>query len=358
MICPLLDHYSTNTMDSRELKFVLKLLAAPDYRAAIATIKPNLRTKASERDSLCRVLRDRGLVDCDEQVTRFRLAPAGRALLKLDTQRLPVSEDEILLLQAASLGSAEVKAVALTGDRLQAAIERAIGRGFIKAEKTMIETVWLTQRGLDYLREEFSPSGTALELSLDHLADYLRFLRKFQTQAPQAIADRATVSPAQSSPRNPTLTHDPQTESPASSIAHVSRDQVSGDQDSVSPIQSPPSSTPNSPRPSAQDSPPELTANLENTTLQAPITGDRLYDLIAQLDRQHNTHNYLPIYYLRDRLQPMMDREVVDRALYALQRADRLELSSLQEAAHYTAEEINAGIPQDIGGPLFFLIRT
>ena len=336
-------------MDSRELKFVLKLLGAPQYRSPIAAIKPNLRTKASERDSLCRVLRDRGLVDCDEQVTRFRLAPAGRALLKLDTQRLPVSEDEILLLQTASVGSVEVKDVALSGDRLQAAIHRAIGRGFIKAEKTMIETVWLTQRGLDYLREEFSPSGTALELSLDHLADYLRFLRKFQTQAPLAIADQTTVSPVQS--------FDSLTASPKSSIAQI-REQAPEEQALeehgwVTPVQASPSSPPSD----TQDSPPGLMANSENPNRPAPITGDRLYDLIAQLDQEYNTHNYLPIYYLRDRLQPMMDRETVDRALYALQRADRLELSSLQEAAHYTAEQINAGIPQDIGGPLFFLIR-
>lgn len=336
MVCStsLTVHGLTNIMDSRELKFVLKLLGSPDYRASIASIKPNLRTKASERDSLCRVLCDRGLVDCDEQVTRFRLAPAGRALLKLDTQRLPVSADEIALLQAGRDGSVEVHDVPLSGDRLQTAIGRSLDRGFIKAEKTKIETVWLTQRGLDYLREEFSPSGTALELSLDHLSEYLRFLRKFQTHSPEAKSTRSpTVSATPADvidplPDEPTdaspLTIDRPTDRPLNPTLTVSSNPV--------PAQNPPP--------------------------QTPITGDQLYDLIAQLDREHNTNNYLPIYHLRDRLQTAMHRDDLDRALYALQRQDRIELSSLQEAAHYTAEQVNAGIPQDIGGPLFFLIRT
>ncbi|TAF57007.1 MAG: hypothetical protein EAZ61_02345 [Oscillatoriales cyanobacterium] len=325
-------------MDSRELKFVLKLLGSPDYQAPIASIKPNLRTKASERDSLCRVLRDRGLVDCDEQVTRFRLAPAGRALLKLDTQRLPVSADEITLLQAGCDGSVEVKDVPLAGDRLQTAIGRALDRGFIKAEKTTIETVWLTQRGLDYLREEFTPSGTALELSLDHLADYLRFLRKFQTRSPEAKPARAIVENL-----NPSSL--PETSSPVL-LEPVSAS--SADPQGVTPPLSVSSTVATPPPPVAQPL----------QTSHAGLTSDQLYDLIAQLDRQYNTHNYLPIYHLRDRLHTVMDREMLDQALYALQREDRLELSSLQEAAHYTPEQINAGIPQDIGGPLFFLIRT
>ena len=323
-------HCWANPMDSRELKFVLKLLGSPNYQAPIASIKPNLRTKASERDSLCRVLRDRGLVDCDEQVTRFRLAPAGRALLKLDTQRLPVSADEITLLQAGRDGSVEVYDVPLSGDRLQAAIGRSLDRGFIKAEKTKIETVWLTQRGLDYLREEFSPSGTALELSLDHLSEYLRFLRKFQTHSPEA---KSTRSPTVSA--TPTDAIDPLPDEPTDA-SPLTTDRPLNPTLTVS----------SNPVP-AQNSPP-----------QTSITGDQLYDLIAQLDREHNTNNYLPIYHLRDRLQTAMNRDALDRALYALQRHDRIELSSLQEAAHYTPEQINAGIPQDIGGPLFFLIRT
>lgn len=319
-------------MDSRELKFVLKLLGSPDYQAPIASIKPNLRTKASERDSLCRVLRDRGLVDCDEQVTRFRLAPAGRALLKLDTQRLPVSEDEITLLQAGRDGSVEVKDVPLSGDRLQAVIGRSLDRGFIKAEKTKIETVWLTQRGLDYLREEFSPSGTALELSLDHLSEYLRFLRKFQTHSPQAQTTRSpTVSPT-----------------PADMIDPFPEAQIG--------VKASPSTTDRPQNPTLTVSSNQVPT--QNSPPQTPITGDQLYDLIAQLDREYNTNNYLPIYHLRDRLQGALDRDTLDRALYTLQRQDRIELSSLQEAAHYTAEQVNAGIPQDIGGPLFFLIRT
>ncbi|MGB7059636.1 MAG: hypothetical protein WBD58_18175, partial [Geitlerinemataceae cyanobacterium] len=68
--------------------------------------------------------------------------------------------------------------------------------------------------------------------------------------------------------------------------------------------------------------------------------------------------NYLPIYHLRQQLQPPLSREELDRSLYQLQRDDTIELSSLQEAIHYTSEQIDAGIPQQIGGPLFFIIRN
>ena len=80
--------------------------------------------------------------------------------------------------------------------------------------------------------------------------------------------------------------------------------------------------------------------------------------MIQNLDRELATDNYLPIFYLRQKLQPPLSREEVDQALYRLQRNDKIELSSLQEAIAYTPEQIEAGIPQDIGGPLFFIIVT
>jgi len=314
-----------DVMDSRELKFVLKLLGAPDYRAPSADIKPNLRTKAAERDSICRELCDRGLVDCDDRVLRFRATPAGKALLALDVQRLPVSEDEVELLRAGRDASADVKDLDLPDDRAQAALARAVDRGFLKVEKTKIETVWLTQRGLEYLRDEFTPTGTALELSLDHLSEYLRFLRKFQQSPP------TPAPPPFATPRSP--------QSPRSTARST------GDR-AVRP---------------ANPAPPDRAAAASTQTVipsRQPPSPDDIYELIAQLDREHATNNYLPIYHLRDRLAAVLDRDGLDRALYALQRQDRIELSSLQEAAHYTADQVAAGIPQDIGGPLFFAIRT
>lgn len=91
-----------------------------------------------------------------------------------------------------------------------------------------------------------------------------------------------------------------------------------------------------------------------NSPLSKP--GDEeILQVIRDLDHELGTENYLPIFHLRQKLQPPLTRDELDQALYYLQRNDQIELSSLQEAVAYTPEQIEAGIPQEIGGPLFFV---
>jgi hypothetical protein len=73
------------------------------------------------------------------------------------------------------------------------------------------------------------------------------------------------------------------------------------------------------------------------------------------LDQEHNTNNYLPLFYLRDKLQPPFTREELDQVLYRLEGSDKIQLSSLTEAEGYTEEQLRAGISQPIGGALFFI---
>ncbi|NEO79496.1 MAG: transcription factor RcaD, partial [Moorea sp. SIO4G3] len=68
------------------------------------------------------------------------------------------------------------------------------------------------------------------------------------------------------------------------------------------------------------------------------------------------TENYLPLFHLRQKLQPPLSREELDKALYSLQAEDKIDLSALQEANMYTEEQIEAGIPQNTGGRLFFIM--
>ena len=83
---------------------------------------------------------------------------------------------------------------------------------------------------------------------------------------------------------------------------------------------------------------------------------EEILNLIRELDQEWGTDNYLPIYHLRQSLQPLLSRQEVDLALYRLEAGDKIELSSLQEVRAYTKEQVEAGIPQDIGGRLFFII--
>lgn len=85
-------------------------------------------------------------------------------------------------------------------------------------------------------------------------------------------------------------------------------------------------------------------------------TDEEVWQAIKDLDRELGCDNYLPIFHLRVKFQPPLTRDELDQAIYRLQRQDKLELSSLVEAIHYTNEQIQAGIPQNVGGPLFFLM--
>ncbi|MBF2048862.1 MAG: hypothetical protein IGS54_16115 [Elainella sp. C42_A2020_010] len=100
----------------------------------------------------------------------------------------------------------------------------------------------------------------------------------------------------------------------------------------------------------------EIPSELPPPDGQAKPTDEEILQTIRNLDRELGTENYLPIFYLRKKLQPPLSRDELDQALYRLQRQDKLDLSSLVEAIHYTSEEIQAGIPQESGGPLFFLV--
>lgn len=84
-------------------------------------------------------------------------------------------------------------------------------------------------------------------------------------------------------------------------------------------------------------------------------TDTDILKMIQALDHELGTDNYLPIFHVRHSLQPPLSRDELDQALYRLQRNDEIDLSSLQEAIAYEAEQVDAGIPQDIGGPLFFI---
>ena len=83
-----------------------------------------------------------------------------------------------------------------------------------------------------------------------------------------------------------------------------------------------------------------------------------ILQIIRDLDSKLGTENYLPIFHLRQKLQPPLSREELDRALYRLEGNDQIELIALVEASRYSLEEFNAGIKQRSGSPLFFIKVT
>lgn len=271
-------------MDLLELKFLLTLLGFPDYKAPITDLQVDRAISSARRDSICRQLSDRDFVGCNYEISSLKITPAGRALLKLDTTGLPVTEQELKVLQTCAAGTTTPGQIRMAAATKQQVIQALADRGLLETEKR-VKQVWLTDRGGAYLRDEYRPSGSPSSLakgtlSLDLLDHYLVFLRK--------------ALPGSASPKG------------------------------------------------------------KSQPIQKPNDGEILL-LIRQLNQELGSQNYLPLFHLRQRLQPPFERQELDQALYRLQRQDQIELGALQETLVYTPEQVEAGIPQDIGGPLFFI---
>lgn len=273
-----------------ELKFVLKLLGYEDYRAPITKLNPTDKTSTAARDKICRDLAEREFVDYTREISQFKAEPAGKAALK-DGAQLPLSDYQTNVLEACLEKTITPGIVTkIPSSERQEIIQDLEAKGLIKAIKTQIKEVRLTERGRAYLKQEYIPTGNSL-ISLNLLQNYLRFLRReLQIQA-STTEDRSSLESSSDA---------------ASALANQPSDA-------------------------------------------------EILQIIQNLDYELGTENYLPIFYLRQKLQSSLSRQALDEALYRLQRSDAIELSSLQEADAYTAEQVDAGIPQTIGGSLFFI---
>lgn len=270
---------------SHELIFLLKLLGHNDYRSPIKDLALTSKTKTGDRDKICRDLATRDIVNYSYDINRFAIESAGKTLLKAAPDQIPLSEKQLAVLNACKDKSntpGQVKK--LPAAERQETIQGLEAKGLIKATKTTIKEVWLTDRGTEYLRDDLQPSGTVKSLKLELFGNYLTFIRKLNQTAPSLSLQ-----------------------------------------------------------------------SLPTQTFQDIPSDQDILDIIKELDQELGTENYLPIFHLRQKLQPPMSRDDLDQALYRLQRQDQLELSSLVETIHYSSDQIDAGIPQDSGGPLFFL---
>jgi hypothetical protein len=268
-----------------ELKFLLVLLGCSNYRSPL-THKNFASFKGKAK--LCFDLANRGWLDYTREIASVKILPAGKALLKLDANQLPIDTVALKVLEEIAQATGKIKATTLKkvkpADR-QLVLQGLGDRGLVEVEiqpAAKQAEVWLTSVGLEYLREDYHPAGKLPAISLDLLHNYLQFLRK-----PQSIKAASVAVPV----------------AVADSFTELSDTEV----------------------------------------LQT----------IVALDQELGTENYLPLFQLRQHLP--LSRDFLDQVLYRLQRHDRIELGTLQEVSAYQPEQIDAGIPQDIGGPLFFV---
>ncbi|PAX52378.1 transcription factor RcaD [Brunnivagina elsteri] len=279
-------------MDTNELKFILKLLGCKDYSSSYSA---SIFSSFKGKDKICQSLGQRELIDFSREIATVKILSPGQALLKLDLKEVPIKDKERQVLESISKASGKIVPSKLTPKSLKAPEKEEILKTL--SEKGLIETelkikrikaeVWLTQRGIEYLRDDYVPKGAA-NISLDLLNNYLRFLRKTLSIQSEQVSTR-----------------------------------VSGNQLSVG----------------------------TNTS----ISDEEILELLRKLDKELGADNYLPIFHLRQQLQPPLSRDDVDKALYRLQASDKIDLSTLLDPTNYTTEEFQAGIIQNVGGSLFFI---
>lgn len=222
--------------------------------------------------------------------------PTGQALLKLELGQLPITDKELKVLDKISKASGKIapsKIAGLKAAERDAVLKTLNERGLIEAETQLKKTkaeVWLTERGIEFLRDDYNPNkGVQPAISLELLGNYLRFLRKTLRVKPEQTSILLTTG--------------------------------------LEPV--------------------------SDTSIN--ISDEEILQIIEKLDKELGTENYLPIFHLRQKLQPPLSRDELDQALYRLQKSDLIELSTLLDPTAYTPEQLNTGIPQNIGGSLFFI---
>ncbi|MDM3845368.1 MAG: transcription factor RcaD [Aphanizomenon gracile PMC627.10] len=282
-------------METKELKFILKLLGCPNYRTGLSS--STFDSFKGEKNKICRDLGELEYVDYSREIATVKILPPGQALLKLDSAQLPIDDKELKVLEkigksSGKIAPSEIKVSSLKSDERDAILKTLGERGLIAIEikmKRLKAEVWLTERGIEVLRDEYNPEGKA-NIDFNLLGNYVRFLRKNLRVKSEKVS---------------TLVSD----------------------------------------------------NLESySDITSNISDEEILETIKKLDRELGTENYLPIFHLRQKLQPPLLRDDLDQALYRLQKSDKIDFSTLQEVSAYTPEQIDAGIPQNIGGQLFFII--
>ncbi|OBQ11923.1 MAG: transcription factor RcaD [Anabaena sp. LE011-02] len=282
-------------METKELKFILKLLGCPNYRTGLSS--STFDSFKGEKNKICRDLGELEYVDYSREIATVKILPPGQALLKLDSAQLPIDDKELKVLEkigksSGKIAPSEIKVSSLKSDERDAILKTLGERGLIAIEikmKRLKAEVWLTERGIEVLRDEYNPEGKA-NIDFNLLGNYVRFLRK---------------------------------------NLRFKSEQVS--------------------TPDHVESYSDITSN---------ISDEEILETIKKLDRELGTENYLPIFHLRQKLQPPLLRDDLDQALYRLQKSDKIELRGLIHAEEYTPDQVNAGISQRSGSPLFFIQLT
>ena len=168
-------------MKLKELKFILKLIAKPNYQGKISAFKLTDRTNVLETEQICRDLGNRLLVAYNEEIEKIKLTAAGIDFLGLPPAELTITADELKILQVCQKGSiSSLSRIKLKAAQKAKAANNLIQRRLIEVVANKITEAWITDKGKEFLATEYSPTGCGkMIVSQKMFADYLRFLRQY-----------------------------------------------------------------------------------------------------------------------------------------------------------------------------------
>ena len=187
-------------MDTNELKFLLQLLGCTDYRSSYDA---SIFKSFDGKEKICLSLYERELIDYSREIGMVKILPPGQDLLQLDPKEIPITEKERRVLEKISAAATEISPGKITSPKASERdeiLKTLSDRGLIEAEtriKKLKAEVWLTERGIEYLRDEYVPKGAA-NISFDLLGNYLSFLRKtLQSKSEQVVSASNAESPVE-----------------------------------------------------------------------------------------------------------------------------------------------------------------
>ncbi len=183
-------------MDTNELKFLLKLLGCTDYRSGY---NADIFKSFDAKEKICLSLGQQELIDYSREIGTMEILPPGQALLQLDPKEASITDKERRVLEKISLADGKISPGKITSPKASTRdeiLKTLSDRGLIEVEtriKKLEAEVWLTERGIEYLRDEYVPEGIAI-ISLDLLGNYLTFLRKaLQSNSAEPVLPTSNV---------------------------------------------------------------------------------------------------------------------------------------------------------------------
>ena len=318
-------------MEVVELKFLLALLAyPPDYHTALSELRPT--ESRSDRNRACRQLRDRNLIGCSDEIIQFKTSASGNALIKL-------------VSASSKSASSNAKPAAKSSKAAKAKKKGQAAQKKMAKGKTVKSKAASSANELSVTRDELK----ALNAGTNGFITPGKAMKGVNPQKRQKILqelDTRGLIQSETQIKDVWLTpqgreflikdcHPDGNHTVSFNFLRNCMDFFRGE------LKRGPAVTGTDP-------------SIQWTQSTKPDEADVLA-MILTLDEATNSQNYLPLFHLRQALQPPLSQDELDQILYQLQRQDKIELGSLQDAIAYTPDQIKAGIPQDIGGPLFFV---